>query len=125
MLKSLLIPLNALLNNNAKSNEMPIFSEDELLEYLKQGEQTVKSLLKVEDTNNHKNLVVEYAYYLSLMSKSLIIKGREYMIKNNGVYTNPPNVADHMMQIANTLINNWFRKVELIINQNLIKLNTK
>jgi len=53
-------------------------------------------------------------YYLALMSKSLVERGREYAIQDNGVYMNPPNVSSHMMDVAANVISNWFRKVELI-----------
>lgn len=125
MSRPLLMPLNALLHNNGKQKavdekgnvtyvEVPIFAEGELLEYLRHADQTVKSVLKVDNTINHGDLIVEYAYYLALISKSLIERGREYAINDNGVYMNPPNVSDHMMNVANVVINNWFRKVELI-----------
>lgn len=125
MSRTLLMPLNALLYNNGKQKavdekgnvtyvDVPIFAESELLEYLRLAEDTTKSVLKVDNTLKHTDLVVEYAYYLALISKSLIERGREYAINDNGIYMNPPNVSDHMMNVAQIVINNWFRKVELI-----------
>jgi hypothetical protein len=125
MSRILLMPLNALLHNNGKQKsvdekgnvtyvEAPIFTETVLLEYLRHADQSVKSVLKIDNTINHGDLVVEYAYYLALMSKSLVERGREYAIQDNGVYMNPPNVSSHMMDVAANVISNWFRKVELI-----------
>lgn len=125
MSRPLLMPLNALLHNNGKQKavdengntsyvDVTIFAEGELLEYLRLAEQATKSVLKVDNTLEYTDLVVEYAYYLALISKSLIERGREYAIQDNGVYMNPPNVSSHMIDVSANVINNWFRKVELI-----------
>lgn len=124
MSRTLLIPLGTLLNNVGKKKDAtgkyidsPIFPENDLLEFLKVGEQSVKSVLKAVNVDvvlHYPDLVVEYAFAMALMSKSLIEKGREFAVHDNGVFHNPPNVSDHLVRVANMTLDNWHRKVNLV-----------
>lgn len=125
MTHTLLPQLNSLLANIGKQKsldkdgntvyaDMKIFSDEDLEVFLQLAESATKSSLKVENAVLHPDLVVEYAMYLALMQKSLVEKGREFAIEDNGMYYNPPNLSNHMMDVAANVINNWFRKVQLI-----------
>ncbi len=124
MSRAWLPSLNAMLNNSIKGKDtkgnevvLSIFPEEDLLEFLKLADSSTKTVLGLKNVDDHVDLIVEYAFYLALISKSLIEKGREYAIEDKGVYINPPNVADHLMNIAQMALDNWHRKVNIIVHK--------
>ena len=70
--------------------------------------------LKIEDEENMmqlSDLLVTYASYLLLVRQSLLEKGREYTIQDNGVGWTPPLLADFVYNVARELHENWWRAV--------------
>ncbi len=118
MSKNLIPSLNALLSNVRKiknftgvEHDSQLFSNSELEEFLSLAEQSTKTVLKTQDIFGHTDLVIEYAFYLALMSRSLLEKGREYQTLDNGIHLSPPDLSNHMVVVASNVINNWFRKL--------------
>ncbi len=124
MSRAWLPSLNALLCNSIKGKDLKgneavlsIHQEEDLLEFLKLAEQSTKSVLGTKDVNDHVDLIVEYAFYLALVSKSLVERGREYAIEDKGVYLNPPDVSSHLVNVAHIALDNWHRKVNILVHK--------
>src|SRR5205085_2720673 len=93
-----------------------LFKDEDLESFLNLATNATSAVLKTTFDVGFTNpdLVVEYAAYLALTSRSLLEKGREYAFEDHGIVLQPPNVSQHMFDVARSLIDNWFRKVQLI-----------
>lgn len=93
-----------------------IFKDEDLNTFLGLSEKAVLNVLKSTfDVNvTNPDLVVEHAAYLALTGRSLLEKGREYKVEDAGMYFDPPNLSDHMINVVHLLMDNWFKKVHLI-----------
>lgn len=93
-----------------------LFEDENLEVFLKLAEKATANVLKTmyDVSVVNPDLVVEYAFYLALTSRSLIEKGREYAIQDNGMYFDPPHVSAHMINVASMVFENWLKKVQLI-----------
>lgn len=67
------------------------------------------------------DVLVEGAVLQALASKALIEKGREFQIKDDGVYLNPPNVSDMLMTQFNSLLRHHYDKLKLIKSDSTIQ----
>lgn len=120
--------LNTLLSNAGqqkvvddagKTSYIPvkIFEDKDLQNFIELSETAVQNVLKKEPgvaIGLYPELVVEHAFYLALISRSLVEKGREYVIQDNGLAYEPPHISSHMSSLATTVFENWLRKVQLI-----------
>lgn len=59
-------------------------------------------------------ILVEGATLYSLASKSLIERGREFQITDNGLNFNPPTVSDLMSTQYSTLLSHYWEKLKMI-----------
>lgn len=59
-------------------------------------------------------VLVEGAVLQALASRALIERGREFQIKDDGVYLNPPNVSEMLQTQYSTLIGHHFEKLKII-----------
>ena len=62
-------------------------------------------------------VLIEGAVIHALASRSLIERGREYAIEDNGVYLNPPALSDLLQNQFSILYNIHFEKLKLIKNE--------
>lgn len=112
-LKTLLRSNSSAKSTTGKTIQISIFTDDELNTFLQHGENATRTALNLtsihEQTFN--DLVVEYAFYTAILSKSLEEKGREMTYQDNGVSMTPPALADHMIAVAKMLSESWFKKV--------------
>lgn len=114
--------LNLILNNVGKIKtvddsgiesytDVKIFSDDQLFAYINLALPVVIALLarkqKLADENLIGTFTVQYAAYMALFSNSLLEKGRECSIANNG-----SNLADHLFTVAQNIFNNLLRTIE-------------
>jgi hypothetical protein len=61
----------------------------------------------VETIDQIGDLLVTYAAHILLTKQSLLERGREFQIKDNGVGFVPPSVSDLAINISNILWHNW------------------
>jgi hypothetical protein len=59
-------------------------------------------------------ILVEGATLYSLASKSLIERGREFQITDNGINFNPPTVSELMNTQYSTLLTHYWEKLKMI-----------
>lgn len=60
------------------------------------------------------DVLVEGAVLAALASQALIERGREFKIEDNGVYFDPPNIADMLNTQYATLLSHHYEKLKLI-----------
>jgi len=84
-------------------NQMPVFTN-----YTYDNEKFVETFMEV---------LVEGATLYALSSQALIERGREFQIEDNGVFLDPPNVAEMLATQYKLLLVYHFEKLKLIKNQ--------
>jgi len=66
--------------------------------------------------NQFGEILVEYAVLYSLASQSLIERGREFQLTDNGLNFNPPTISELLNTQHGTLLSNYWEKVKYIKN---------
>lgn len=64
-----------------------------------------------ENIDQLSDLLVTYACYVLLSTKSLIERGREFKTTDNAVSYTPPDVSSHLLTVSRELWNNWDSQV--------------
>lgn len=129
-LKPLVDALSVLLHNHGKAKhtdehghaqfiDIQIYSEEELVNAINLAAPViVANLVKrghPADQNLLSSLVVQYAFYLVLVSRSLPEKGKQFpQPDNTGNLVAPPDIAGHMMYAAQSMLDAMFRSIELL-----------
>lgn len=105
-------------NNKDVIVNVKIYTDEQLLSYINIAMPIVATLLNAKGCANNENLLasftLQYAFYLGLMSQSLPVKGRQFTTTDNGVTVYPPAIADHMMAVANSVLQAVYKAVEIL-----------
>lgn len=64
-----------------------------------------------ENIDQISDLLVTYACYVVLSTKSLVERGREVSVSSNGVSFVPPDMSEHLVRLSRELWNNWDSQV--------------
>ena len=65
-----------------------------------------------ENINQISDLLVTYASYILLTTQSLVERGKEFAVEDNGVGFIPPSVSDHLIIVSRELWNSWYSRVK-------------
>lgn len=103
------------LNGNVKIEEVSIFKPEDIQRALSLSLSAFNmtppvTYLKFTDEENMEqlsDLLVTYAAHLLLTKQSLLERGREFQVKDNGIGFVPPSVSDLAINISNTLWHTW------------------
>ena len=107
-------------NTNGELVEKNIFTDEQLTGFLEYGLTVFNSVpqftnITFEDSTPLEIVgiyVVRYAACLALLSQSLVEKGRETIINDDGVQYDPPHIAEFMFQQAKYELDYWFIEVK-------------
>lgn len=94
-----------------------VISDADAETFLTQGLSSTDVQVSGFSLARHSDLVLDYAVYAALMAQSLSERGREVAYSDNGVHLTPPDVSNMCFSVAQSHLNTWQRKIELLRHQ--------